>query len=158
VLLYVQWIGDYGPADGAWHAAFHSVSAFCSAGFTILPNGLMGQAERPGILLPLTVLSIAGSFGFLSIEEAARWWRLRKPDGHRARGLSSHTFASAGGDRGAAGGRGRPLRRVRVARRARRLHVADKLTNALDHGGDAHLGLQRGRLHRHQQRQRLPQP
>ncbi len=95
VLLYVQWIGDYGPADGAWHAAFHSVSAFCSAGFTILPNGLMGQAERPGILLPLTVLSIAGSFGFLSIEEAARWWRLRKPDGQPRPRLSSHTFASA---------------------------------------------------------------
>ncbi|MGH7804817.1 MAG: potassium transporter TrkG, partial [Candidatus Binatia bacterium] len=66
LLLWVQWIGDFGPVGAAWHALFQSVSAFCNAGFSTFTDSLVGFAGRPGIVLPMSVLVIVGGFGYLS--------------------------------------------------------------------------------------------
>ena len=36
VLLSTQFCGQYGFLEGVWHAVFHSISAFCNAGFDLM--------------------------------------------------------------------------------------------------------------------------
>ena len=62
-------IGDYGFGEGLWMAVFHSISAFCNAGFDIdgiLFNSLMGYAANPIINLAIMLLIIIGGLGFLT--------------------------------------------------------------------------------------------
>lgn len=92
LLLWVQWIPRYGFLQGLWHAVFHSVSAFCNAGFSTFSNSLADFANRPFILLPISLLIISGGIGFLSTEEAIRWWRAGNV--HSSIRLSSHTFSA----------------------------------------------------------------
>ncbi|MBQ3131978.1 MAG: Trk family potassium uptake protein [Clostridia bacterium] len=66
--------GDYGPR-GIWMAFFHSVSAFCNAGFDIMggPAGeyvsLMSYAKNPIINITVMLLIIIGGIGFLTWED-----------------------------------------------------------------------------------------
>ena len=64
-------IGDYGFGEGLWMAVFHSISAFCNAGFDIVNDGilfnsLMGYAANPIINLAIMLLIIIGGLGFLT--------------------------------------------------------------------------------------------
>lgn len=64
-------IRDYGFREGLWMAVFHSISAFCNAGFdivddAILFNSLMGYTADPVINLAIMLLIIIGGLGFLT--------------------------------------------------------------------------------------------
>ena len=64
-------IRDYGFGEGLWMAVFHSISAFCNAGFDIVDDGvlfnsLMGYASDPVINLAVMLLIIVGGLGFLT--------------------------------------------------------------------------------------------
>ena len=48
-----------------WAATFHSISAFCTAGFSIFPNSLEDFRDNLGINLVISILSILGAIGFL---------------------------------------------------------------------------------------------
>jgi trk system potassium uptake protein TrkH len=98
VLLFALWAFDH-PLDRAvWHAIFHSVSAYCNAGFSTFSDSLIG--ERALVLFFISVLVIVGGLGYLTFEELIRWWKhvrarrsgvvIRLRGGHR---LSSHTWA-----------------------------------------------------------------
>ena len=60
---------------GIWLAAFHSISAFCNAGFDILGNAdnlypsLTGYAQNPIINITIMLLIIIGGIGFLTWED-----------------------------------------------------------------------------------------
>lgn len=74
VCLFPSFVGEYGIGRGLWYALFHSVSAFCNAGFDLMgANGgntsLMGYAGRPAVLLPISFLIIAGGIGFLTWDD-----------------------------------------------------------------------------------------
>lgn len=56
-------------ATVAWNAVFHSVSAFCNAGFSTFSNNLMDYQRSPATLLVIMTLIIAGGLGFLTLEE-----------------------------------------------------------------------------------------
>lgn len=58
-----------GASEALFHGIFHSVSAFCNAGFSTLPGGLEGFANQ--YILPGTVmiLIVTGGLGFLVIGE-----------------------------------------------------------------------------------------
>ncbi|MCX7848350.1 MAG: TrkH family potassium uptake protein [bacterium] len=47
-----------------WKAVFHSISAFCNAGFALQSDNLMSWRQQPGILLTLSALIIVGGLGF----------------------------------------------------------------------------------------------
>ena len=47
-----------------WWAIFHSVSAFCNAGFALSRDSLMPDARSPGILLSIAFLITLGGIGF----------------------------------------------------------------------------------------------
>lgn len=91
--LWTQFVGEHGFLGGLWHAVFHSVSAFCNAGFSTFSDSLMGQARSPLVIVPITLLVIVGGFGYLATEEAQRWWKAGGPKGELR--LSSHTWAAA---------------------------------------------------------------
>lgn len=98
LLLWLQWWPELGAGPAAWHAIFQSVSAFCNAGFSTFPGSMTPFALRPGILVVLSFLVIAGGFGYLSSMELQRWWK-----GGGTRGpfrLSTHTFAALAGTGG----------------------------------------------------------
>jgi len=66
LLLWLLWRSEP-PADGAnlvWLAVFHSVSAFCNAGFSLFSDSLMGFQQRPVLLGTLAGLIIVGGLGF----------------------------------------------------------------------------------------------
>lgn len=83
MLLYLLWVPRMGWRAAWWPAVFHSVSAFCNAGFSTFSTSLMDFQESPGTLLVIMGLIVAGGLGFLTLEEIspATLWR------HRQRGL-----------------------------------------------------------------------
>ena len=76
LLMLPTFCRDYGPA-GIWASVFHSVSAFCNAGFDIMGDktgpfsSLTSYAAGPGIVLPVCLLIITGGIGFLTWEDIA---------------------------------------------------------------------------------------
>ena len=66
VLLCIVFIPEYGIIKGIYYGIWHSISAFCNAGFDIMgPNSLIPY--QTNILLNLTIagLIIAGGLGFV---------------------------------------------------------------------------------------------
>ena len=68
-------IGDYGFGEGLWMAVFHSISAFCNAGFDILGTNnnlypsLTGYVQNPVINITIMLLIITGGIGFLTWDD-----------------------------------------------------------------------------------------
>jgi potassium uptake TrkH family protein len=64
VLIYYS-LGP-GSADRVFYSMFHSVSAFCNAGFSVFPDGLMSESLNKNYILlsSITILIIAGGLGF----------------------------------------------------------------------------------------------
>jgi len=52
------------PATAIWYGAFHAVSAFCNAGFSLHSDSLIGFARDPAMLLVMAALITAGGLGF----------------------------------------------------------------------------------------------
>lgn len=79
-LLYVFWSGSgTPPGELLWASVFHSVSAFCNAGFSIFSAGLMDSStilnyRVQGVLMFLIVV---GGIGFPVIMEVIRKARTR---------------------------------------------------------------------------------
>jgi trk system potassium uptake protein len=69
VLLYVLWASRLGLVGAAWPAIFHSVSAFCNAGFSTFSGNLVEFRESPLTLLVIGLLIVSGGLGFLTLEE-----------------------------------------------------------------------------------------
>lgn len=58
---------DVGPA--LFSAVFHSVSAFCNAGFSIYTDNLIGLRDSPGILIVIMLLIVSGGLGYTVLNE-----------------------------------------------------------------------------------------
>jgi trk system potassium uptake protein TrkH len=63
--------------EALYSAFFHSVSAFCNAGFSLQPESLILWREDPVILLTLAALVVLGGIGFLVLHDLSsiRFWR-----------------------------------------------------------------------------------
>jgi trk system potassium uptake protein TrkH len=55
-----------------WAAVFHSVSAFCNAGFSVFRNGLMPLASSWGVCITVMLLIVVGGLGFPVAAELLR--------------------------------------------------------------------------------------
>lgn len=75
--LYLFWAPRLGWKDAVGHAAFHSISAFCNAGFSTFSDSLMGFSLSPLTLTVVIVLIVVGGIGFLTMEEIRLWWGAR---------------------------------------------------------------------------------
>ncbi|MBR2121463.1 MAG: Trk family potassium uptake protein [Lachnospiraceae bacterium] len=62
---------------GIWMAVFHSVSAFCNAGFDVMGDrtgafsSLTHFARDPGVVIPVCLLIITGGIGFITWKDIA---------------------------------------------------------------------------------------
>lgn len=75
LLLYLLWVADHGWTGAIWPAVFHSVSAFCNAGFAVFSDSLVSAQRSELVLLIIAALVVLGSLGFLTLEEFAQWRR-----------------------------------------------------------------------------------
>lgn len=66
-----------GVAEAGWHAAFLSVSSFCTAGFTLFPDNLVAFADNMAINAIVAVLSYTGAMGFIVITDIKNHLRHR---------------------------------------------------------------------------------
>lgn len=70
IIIASRFIGDLGFLRGVWYGIFHSISAFCNAGFDILgvyqPNmSMMPFSDDPILLITVMVLIVSGGIGFI---------------------------------------------------------------------------------------------
>ncbi len=79
VLIHQGLGGAAGSAGPLWFTAvFHSVSAFCNAGFSTFSDSLAGPAAgRPLLRGTVTHLRVAGGLGFGVVTQVAAWTRGR---------------------------------------------------------------------------------
>ena len=59
---------------GMWFSLFHSVSSFCTAGFSLFNDSFESFSENTLIHWTISVLAIAGSLGFIVITDV--WYRI----------------------------------------------------------------------------------
>jgi trk system potassium uptake protein TrkH len=95
LILWVHWrLSGIAPAgDAAFYALFHSVAAFCNAGFDLfggLPGPPRGVLSDPISLLTLGGLVIVGGLGIPVYMELLHW-RVVRSEGRRRRRLSLQT-------------------------------------------------------------------
>ena len=69
------WSGSQGFEHGSvlYYSVFHSISAFCNAGFSLFRDSFVGFSGNFGINLTLTTLIIAGGLGFTVIMNLFRF-------------------------------------------------------------------------------------
>ncbi|WP_245895397.1 TrkH family potassium uptake protein [Pontivivens insulae] len=71
--LVLWWMfASAGEQNPLWLGIFHSVSAFCTAGFSLFANSFEGYTGHVGINLTIALLSILGAMGFLIVVDG---WR-----------------------------------------------------------------------------------
>lgn len=77
--LTIQFLPNQPPNVALWYGIFHSISAFCNAGFDLQGNfrSLSGYAESPLINIVMMLLIQAGALSFLVVNDMwlHRTWR-----------------------------------------------------------------------------------
>jgi trk system potassium uptake protein TrkH len=80
ILIFVSIRDDLPTGAAIGSACFHSVSAFCNAGFSLNPDSLVGWRDSPLLLLTIMTLIVVGGLGHVAISEiAGRCRRGRAP-------------------------------------------------------------------------------
>lgn len=75
--LSIAWAGRLGW-ESLYHAGFHSVSAFCNAGFSLYPDSISQDVANPLVNVVIMGLVIAGSFGYFITTDLIQWIRTSK--------------------------------------------------------------------------------
>ena len=84
VLLASVFVKDFGTLKGIWYGVFHSISAFCNAGFDLLGvneqfSSLTSYVKNPVVNVTIMGLIIIGGLGFLTWADIHKnKWRWKK--------------------------------------------------------------------------------
>lgn len=84
VCMFPVFYRDFGFGKGIWYSVWHSVSAFCNAGFDLMGvrekySSLMSYATDPLINIVIMLLIIIGGIGFLTWNDIrTHKWHLHK--------------------------------------------------------------------------------
>ncbi len=74
IFLYFQFLPyNGGGLSSAYSAIFHSISAFCNAGFSLYSDSFIRYRNDLGINLTMSSLIILGGLGFIVIVNLLRW-------------------------------------------------------------------------------------
>ena len=81
--LVLLWAPTMGWQKVWWPAVFHSISAFCNAGFSTFSDSLVRERTSSGVLSIIMLLIVAGGLGFAVLQDVGRRirTRLRKKPG-----------------------------------------------------------------------------
>jgi trk system potassium uptake protein TrkH len=77
MLLYPVFCREFGPIKGIWYSVFHSVSAFCNAGFDLMGvrepfSSLTTFGGHIYVNIVIMLLIITGGIGFLTWDDVVR--------------------------------------------------------------------------------------
>lgn len=64
IFLSFRFIEIYGIVKGVWFSIFHSISAFCNAGFDLIGNSMVPFASDPLVNFTVGLLVIIGGLGY----------------------------------------------------------------------------------------------
>ncbi len=87
LLLSITFIPQFGWIKGGYYALFHSISAFCNAGFSLFPDSLVQYRNNPLVNFTVIGLIVFGGIGFLVLRELIDKVRHKETRRH----LSLHT-------------------------------------------------------------------
>ena len=80
LVLALRFCPEFGLAKGIWYGVFHSISAFCNAGFDLMGeeaafSSLTGYTGDPMVNVVICLLIVLGGLGFLTWQDVAthRW-------------------------------------------------------------------------------------
>lgn len=94
VLLAFHWARQYPLPRAFYLGFFHSVSAFCTAGFGLFSDSFSAYRDSPLVNATIAVVTIAGGIGFFVLTDLREYVRrLRRRPGHR---LSTHSKLALG--------------------------------------------------------------
>jgi trk system potassium uptake protein TrkH len=83
LVLFVRFLRDFPPLRALGLAGFHSVSAFCNAGFSLFSRSLADYRGDAWVNVTVMLLIIMGGLGFLTLQEVwdrlSGWRQGRKP-------------------------------------------------------------------------------
>ncbi len=98
-ILSTQFIPMFGWARGIYYSIFHSVSAFCNAGFDLMGNysSLMSWNNNPVVLWTIMILIVGAGLGFSVWMELWNFKSLNKLSLHAKLVLSSTLILIFGG-------------------------------------------------------------
>jgi trk system potassium uptake protein len=65
LLLFIRFVQDFPAPQAFWQALFHSVAAFCNAGFSLFRDNLIGYQGDVIVNLTIVGLIILGGLGFV---------------------------------------------------------------------------------------------
>ena len=68
-LLFFRWLPEMGAGRAAYYGIFHSVSAFCNAGFGLRPDSLTAWRGDAPVVLTISALIVLGGLGFFTVYE-----------------------------------------------------------------------------------------
>jgi len=74
VILWVVFL-RHGVTQPAWNAVFHSISAFCTAGFSLFNTSFENFASDPALNTVIAILSFLGAIGFIVVVD---YWDMLK--------------------------------------------------------------------------------
>ena len=79
VVLYFVFAGAGAPGNTVWNAVFHSISAFCTAGFSLFSDGFVPFQTNFGLNAIISVLATSGALGFIVFTDLFESLSNRKP-------------------------------------------------------------------------------
>ena len=97
LLLSTQFVPEYGPVKGIFFSIFHSISAFCNAGFDLFGNSLMNYSSNSVVILVISSLIIIGGLGFTVLLEIYEFKGIKKLSLHSKIVILSSTILVFGG-------------------------------------------------------------
>ncbi len=89
-LLFLAWPGSCPYRTRLWIAIFHSISAFCNAGFSLFKDSFVQYQFNWAVNLIVICLIIMGGVGFIVLTETTNWVKQKISNQGRSR-LSLHT-------------------------------------------------------------------
>lgn len=76
ILFYIAFKMDgMSTGDALWYGIFHSVSAFCTAGFSLFNSGFTEYVGNGFVNFIISFLAIAGSLGFIVVTDFVLWFK-----------------------------------------------------------------------------------
>lgn len=91
VLLYLRFLSEMDSVHATKNAVFHSISAFCNAGFSLFPNNLMRYVDDAYVNIIVIFLVVLGGLGFVVIDDIRKNMRNFNPLTLRWSRLTVHT-------------------------------------------------------------------
>lgn len=91
LLLTIYWTNDFGFPGALKQGVFHSISAFCTAGFSLFSDNLMGYGGDYFVNIIMAITSYIGAIGFFVIYDVSMFSKTKLFKRKKRYSLSTHS-------------------------------------------------------------------